>query len=112
MKRVERSAQERVARNESLYRDANEGIEKGIWPDERDVRVPFRCECPRVDCNQTVELTAEEYEHVRADPRRFAVVDGHEVAEAEVVVERHPGYVVVEKQGPVAAVAEQLDPRG
>jgi len=34
---------------------------------------------------------------VRNDPRRFAVVPGHEIAEVEDVVERHEHYAVIEK---------------
>lgn len=108
---MDATTSERAARNESLYRGANEGIEKGIWPDERGMPVPFRCECPQLTCADTVELTAIEYERVRADPRRFVVAHGHEVPGAEVVVERHPGYLVVEKQGVAGLVAERLDPR-
>ncbi len=102
---------ERIGMNESLFREANEGIERGLWPGEEDQRAPFRCECARPDCGQTVRLTPAEYEAVRANPRRFAVVAGHEVARAELVVERHPDYLVVEKVGDAAAVAENLNPR-
>jgi hypothetical protein len=56
-------------------------------------------------------LTPADYERVRADPRRFVVVAGHEVPDAESVVERHPGYLLVEKVGEAASVAEELDPR-
>jgi hypothetical protein len=97
--------------NESLYRDANEGIERGLWPGEEDQRVPFRCECAQLECAETVALTPVEYERVRGDPRRFVVRAGHETPTAERVVERHPGYLVVEKVGEAAAVAEDRDPR-
>lgn len=101
---------QRIGANESLFRETNEGIERGLWPAE-DQRVPFRCECARPDCAQPVRLTPDEYERVRANPRRFAVVAGHEIARAEFVVERHPGYLLVEKVGEAASVAEELDPR-
>ncbi len=101
----------RIGINESLFREANEGIERGLWPGEEDRKVPFRCECARTDCAETVRLTPIEYETVRANPRRFAVIDGHEVPRAEVVIERHPAYLVVEKVGDAGSVAEELDPR-
>ena len=101
----------RIGANESLFRETNEGIERGLWPGEGDQRVPFRCECARPDCAEPVRLTPAEYEHVRADPRRFVVVARHEVARAEVVVERYPDYLLVEKVGEAATVAEELDPR-
>jgi hypothetical protein len=101
----------RIGANESLFREANEGIERGLWPGEEDQRVPFRCECARPDCAEAIRLTPAEYEHVRADPRRFVVIAGHEVPGAEVVVERHDGHLLVEKFGEAGAVAERLDPR-
>jgi len=108
---VEDVSNERIGSNESLFREANEGIERGLWPGEEDERVPFRCECARLECAEAVRLTPAEYEHVRADPRRFVVVPGHEILRAEVVVERRGGYLVVEKVGEAAEVAEELDPR-
>ena len=58
-----------------------------------------------------VELTLNAYERVREDPRHFLLVPGHEIPQAEVVVERQPAYVVVEKIGEAAEVAEEEDPR-
>jgi hypothetical protein len=102
---------QRIGLNESLFRETNEGIERGLWPGEEDQRVPFRCECARPDCARVIRLTPAVYEHVRANPRRFVVVAGHEVPSAEVVVERHPAYLLVEKVGDAGWVAEELDPR-
>ena len=49
---------------------------------------------------------------MRANPRRFAIVDGHEIDEVEDVVERADRYIVVEKRGkPEAEVVENTDPR-
>jgi hypothetical protein len=109
---VDGVSNEQIGVNESLFRETNEGIERGLWPGEEDQRVPFRCECARLDCAEAIRLTPPEYEHVRAHPRRFVVVAGHEVLRAEAVVERHPGYLLVEKFGDAASVAEELDPRG
>ena len=102
---------QRIGMNESLFRDANEGIERGLWPGDEDRPVPFRCECAAVSCSETVRLTPGEYEAVRANPRRFVVAAGHEVLRAEFVAERHDDHLVVEKVGEAAAVAEDLDPR-
>ena len=104
--------QRKIGANEALLREVNEAIERGIWPGDEQRLIRFRCECAEVECNQVVELTLREYEAVRANGRRFALVDGHEWPEAEVVVERHPGYLVVEKPGEGGAVAEATDPRG
>jgi hypothetical protein len=101
----------RVARNEALLREVNEGIERGRWPGEDVQRFRFRCECASLDCNGSVELTRTEYEHVRAHPRRFALHPGHELPDAETIVEVYPGYVVVEKREEAGVTAERLDPR-
>jgi hypothetical protein len=104
---------ERIARNEAAYRDVNEAIEAGRAhatspaPGPR----PFVCECGQLGCNQLVELTADEYEAVRAHPRRFFMVDGHEIPDVEMVVARHERYVVAEKVAAEAAIAEDTDPR-
>jgi hypothetical protein len=103
--------QRRLAQNESLYRKVNEAIERGLWPGEEPERIPFRCECARMDCNATVEMVVAEYEAVRQTPRRFLLLDGHDIAGLDVVMERHPGYIVVEKRGIGGIEAEELDPR-
>jgi hypothetical protein len=105
------SIEQRIAHNEGVFRDINERIEQGRWPGEPQTRVAFRCECARLGCNLLVELTLREYEHVRADSRRFLLIDGHELPQAEVVVERHEDYVVVEKTGEAGLAAAASDPR-
>jgi hypothetical protein len=103
--------QRRLASNETVLREVNEGIERGQWPGEAGDPVRFRCECARLGCNLLLELTLEEYELVRRHPRRFLMIDGHEVPELEKVVERRPGYVVVQKLDEAGEKAEQTDPR-
>jgi hypothetical protein len=58
-----------------------------------------------------IELPLAEYERVRAHPRRFLVAPDHEIPEAEIVVESHEDYTVVEKRGEAGKVAEATDPR-
>lgn len=99
---------ERVGFNEATFRTINEGIERG--PDESRQK-GYLCECARLGCTTVLELTRAEYEHVRAHPRRFFVVPGHDEPAAEVVVEQHGHYDVVEKQGDAGDVARELDPR-
>jgi hypothetical protein len=57
-----------------------------------------------------MELSVEEYEEIRSDPRRFVVKPGHELPDFERVVEQE-GYYVVQKVGDAGEVAERLDPR-
>jgi hypothetical protein len=109
---VEGKSQRRAAANEATIRDVNEGIERGQWPGEEDAPVGFRCECARLGCNQLVELSVREYEAIRAHPRRFIAISGHEYPDIETVVETRSGYVIVEKRDQAGEVAEARDPRG
>jgi hypothetical protein len=101
----------RLASNEDMFRDVNEGIVRGQWPGDPEGPIGFRCECARLGCNLLVALTLTQYEAVRANPRRFLIVPSHELPEVEVVVERHDGFSVVEKVGAAGAEAERQDPR-
>jgi hypothetical protein len=101
---------ELAAANEAVHRDVNEAIERGRWPAEHQA-ISFRCECGRAGCTDLIELTRDEYEHVRSSGRRFALVAGHEDPSVEDVVETHPGYAVVQKRGQAGEVAEETDPR-
>ena len=99
---------QRVAMNEATFRKVNEGMEAA----QPGGRMTFMCECGRLGCNKLIELTRAQYEAVRANPRRFAVIDGHQIEEVEDVVERAEGYIVVEKRGhPESDVVERTDPR-
>ncbi len=104
--------QRRLASNETVFREVNEGIQRGQWPGEQSEPVGFRCECARLGCNLLVELRLAEYEAVRSHPRRFMMIDGHQVPELERVVERHEAYVVVEKLDEAGRFAAREDPRG
>ncbi len=101
---------ERIARNEATFRRVNEAIERGRSSGGPDL-VGFICECGRLSCNEVVELTVSEYEGVRTSFDRFLLVPGHELPEAEEVVESTVRYAVVAKRAEGAAVAEQTDPR-
>jgi hypothetical protein len=104
--------EQRLARNEAAYREVNEAIHAGRSDGDDGRPRPFACECGMLGCNTLVELTLDEYEAVRADPRHFFLVEGHEIADIEKVIERTPRFAVVEKIGPEAEIVEQLDPRG
>jgi hypothetical protein len=98
---------QRIGFNEATFREVNEDIRQ-----RTEGRAAFRCECARLGCNQLVELSRDEYEAVREHPRRFVLLPGHEVAEAETVVEDHDRYIVVEKIDEAGEFAERSDPRG
>ncbi|HET9074014.1 MAG TPA: hypothetical protein VFN48_05505 [Solirubrobacteraceae bacterium] len=96
---------------ETIKREVNEAIERGLWPGEQHEMVRMRCECGHVGCADFLEISAAEYERVRADGRRFLITPGHEKPEIEHVVARRPSYSVVEKDGVAGRVAEAADPR-
>jgi hypothetical protein len=92
--------EERIKENNERFRAANETIHSraedlGVEME----RLPFLCECPLEDCTEILLLTPAEYKDVRRSPQRYMTAVGHEQAEQPVgeVVERHDGYVVVEK---------------
>jgi hypothetical protein len=112
---VDDATAEKIARNNSTFREANEGI-AGAAIDlhfDRDERVPFICECSDASCTRIVSLTLDEYENVRSNGRWFVHAVGHEetVEGAVVTVERQPGFVVVEKINRAAEVAKDLADR-
>jgi hypothetical protein len=103
---------ERVARNDSVFRDANERISGAAREYGVEGLLPFLCECAEPRCSQIVRLTGVEYEAVRASGIRFLNACGHEDrAQDTRVVERHERYEVHEKTGRAAEIAEELDPR-
>jgi hypothetical protein len=105
----------RIAANEALFREVNEHIEEKARPfaaSEPDAPeyCQFLCECADESCTENVELTLVEYEQVRSDPTHFAVLPGHEMPEAEVVLEQNGRFVVVEKEVR-EDLLERTDPR-
>jgi len=111
MRRVAADMQERIGRNEATFRSINEDIERGRDAEDDRTLVGFVCECGSAECSRLIELTPAEYEAVRSDPCRFAIVDGHELLEVEEVVEKHDRYAVVRKLEASGAVAKETDPR-
>ncbi len=103
--------QERIARNEATFRRINEDIDRGRDAEDDSTLVGFVCECGMTDCARLIELTPAEYERIRSDPCRFAIVNGHEIPTVESVVERHDRYAVVSKLAASGAVAKETDPR-
>jgi hypothetical protein len=104
---------EQVARNDAVFRAANERIEDAAAELRAAEPLPFICECADTTCRELILLTRSEYERVRSNSTWFAVAAGHEDgSESESrIVEQRDAYVVVEKIGRAADVAEVLDPR-
>lgn len=105
-------AAEKIARNNAVFRNANEQIESaaaGHGLDDGRI-VPFICECSDERCTQVIRLTLEEYRHVRSNRRWFAHAPGHEetVPGAVRPLEVKEGFVLVEKIGRAGDLAAEL----
>lgn len=58
----------------------------------------FVCECEDDACTQVMRMRAGEFEDVRAKPRQFAVLPGHEQPLFETVLYRTDRYALVQKR--------------
>jgi hypothetical protein len=104
--------EERVARNESISREINGGIEEAHASNSSDGHVRMVCECGQRECDRLIAITISEYEQIRSQPRRFAVMKEHVMPDVEEVLSENDRFTVVQKrEGTPAAVAEELDPR-
>jgi hypothetical protein len=103
--------EERLATNEALFRAANERMAEWKEIHEDEEHELYLCECADPGCHERIPLTREQYEHVRADSRHFAVRAAHVIPDIEVVVEDFGEWVVVEKPPEVSETVERLDPR-
>jgi hypothetical protein len=106
------SRQQRVAKNEALFRRVNERIEEINEALPGDSESDFLCECGNDDCTAPVSLTLSEYEEVRSDPTHFLIAHGHEAVDVETVVRETDRYAVVKKfAGEAERIAVETDPR-
>jgi hypothetical protein len=103
--------EERLAGNEAMFRTANERMSG--WEEHRinGAEELYFCECADEDCREKVSLRKADYEKVRSDSRHFLIAPGHEIPDIETVIEKHGGWVVIEKNPEVTATVEALDPR-
>jgi len=102
---------QRLARNEARFRDINERLERDLLQLGVGGLQEFVCECGDADCAELLRLTYDEYEHVRTDPRWFAVVPGHVFPAVEQVIGRHERFELLEKMGATSEIAAETDAR-
>ena len=94
---------ERLARNQTLFREVNERIQylgevnERIGYSAEGATSEFVCECSSTECISTIELTVVEYERVRSNPTWFVIKPDHDLAQIERVVSRDDGFAVVER---------------
>lgn len=103
---------DKEARHQALFREVNERIEQIAERFGSDGQHLLICECGNSDCTQQIELTAAEYERVRARASRFVVVLNHENPETESIVEQNDRFAVVESfAGGASRIAHETEPR-
>lgn len=105
---------ERIAHNDSAFRDANEQISGKATAvhTANDQPIPFICECADSDCTSIIHLNLVEYEEIRTDSRQFLNALGHDRVEGPVeVMFKNHRYLVVKKSGRAGEIAEGLDTR-
>ena len=108
---AETARRERVAANESAFRDVNETLREGLrrLPAEDLEHVGLTCECGSEHCDAFIKVPMDVYEAVRADDMRFIVAPGHELPDAEDVVEETSGYTIVRKHEDVRDIVSRDD---
>jgi hypothetical protein len=96
--------EDRIIRNEALYRELNERVReieddmstRGLVEAHPDSE--YFCECGLEGCMEKIKLSREEYEQARSDSRRFVILPDHLIADVERVVHREDDrYTIVEK---------------
>jgi hypothetical protein len=97
---------QRLARNQVIFREVNERLRE-MAAAVPDGKADYVCECSDVDCATKIELRLFEYESVRARPKTFFIVPGHERLEVERIVDELVSYTVVEKIVPLDETAVQ-----
>ena len=109
---------ERQAQNEALVREVNERInalDRGAAGSGAVAGVEtfrFHCECGREGgCPEQIWMTLSEYEVVRKQDDRFALVPGHETDGLEHVVDGNERFVIVDKVEEAEPFVAD-DPRG
>jgi hypothetical protein len=105
--------EERVARNEAMYRTVNREIEHAAHQlgDGPGDELQLICECGQPTCTATLTLTIADYDDVHRQRDRFAVAQGHENPALERIVKKTDEFFVVDKFGAAEAVAEAEEER-
>ena len=105
---MRKSDKRRLAENEVIFKQINKDVEGFLYDVgvENLLTAPFYCECSNIQCHERIEMAPADYERIHKNPKRFIVLNGHEVPAVERVIERHDMYNVVEKQTEMPALEE------
>ena len=103
----------RIGENEAIFRSVNEEVSRlNVTFTAATNMMRIVCECGVQSCTVHIEITPEAYRRVREDPTLFVVRPGHDLPEAETVIEKTDGYWLVQKdEGLPSALAMATDER-
>ena len=104
--------EERMAKNEAASRKINEKIQEAYQGEPPANRIDIVCECARMTCDAAIDITLDEYEHVRKDARHFVILPEHFVDIERILFENDRFAVVAKREGTPADVARDENPRG
>jgi len=96
----------RLGRNQVIFREVNERL-RALADAVPDGTADYLCECSDAQCTDKIELMPFEYESVRARPKSFFMLAGHERVEVERVTDELDSHIVVEKIVPLDETATQ-----
>jgi hypothetical protein len=88
------SREERLAKNEALFREVNNRI---VDVGSGALGLEVVCECGDGACQEMIHVTVDEYAQVRNEPTLFLVVPGHDAPEVEEIVSGTDRFDVVRK---------------
>ena len=94
--------------NEDLGREINDLIRRRVGPDPEN-KIWVVCECVDSDCDELIELTVGQYEHLRRSDSRFVVLVGHESPSLERIVGGEGPWLLVQKTGEARRYVEEMD---
>jgi hypothetical protein len=74
------SREERLAKNEALFREVNNRI---VDVGSSSLGLEVVCECGDGACDDVLPISIDEYAQIRSEPTLFLVVPGHDTPEVE-----------------------------
>jgi hypothetical protein len=99
---LESARLKRIGKNEAAFKALNQARAK----EQTGSVLRIACECGDASCAGEIDIEVSEYEPVRKHPIRFVILPGHDVPDAEFIVSRGAGHLIVEKRGPAKEGAE------
>ena len=81
---------------EDVFRNANDRIADKAAEQAWNDPIPFLCECSDIRCFARFQLTLEEYGAARAQPERYLIKPGHQLA-GGIILEQDDRLALAEK---------------